>query len=171
MMIALLALLFCASSTVQAADYDFSHPSNCTAWSANCRILTDLTYGNGKNGSYTSDSAICANSSSATAAQPLCQNKVTCYATFMNFGAFNAVINAAGNTTTSSTTAGTVPTATSSSGPKPSGVYSVGSIDMTAQLLKMYDTSKCSAAAAQAVTSAVAVAIVATVLSVMSFAL
>jgi len=122
-------------------------------------------------------------------AEDLCNYKVTCLATFMNLGgsSTNAMINAAAPSA-SATSAAAAPTSaapsaapsasatsTAAAGPQPTGpVYTVGSVNLTSQLLAMYDTSKCakgSAAAAKIVTSAAAAAIVASILSVMSYAL
>ncbi|GJJ69592.1 hypothetical protein EMPS_01939 [Entomortierella parvispora] len=188
LMMAILAVFVCVSSTVQAADlYSPGNPLNCTAWTQNCQTLSDSIYGNGKNASYTSISATCTNETTLSGAMDLCNDKVTCLATFMLMS--NAVVmaaepsasaaptaasSAAAATTSGASSSAPAATGTTPSGPAPTGpVYSVGSVNLTSQLLAMYDTSKCgkSAAAAKMVTSAAAAALVASVITLMTYAL
>ncbi|KAG0365407.1 hypothetical protein BC939DRAFT_446568 [Gamsiella multidivaricata] len=168
MMIAIFGLFLCLTSTVAAADlYNPGKPLNCTTWADNCKALTLATYGNGKNETYTGPSSQC-NVTNLSGAQPLCGENVICLATFL--------IKAGTVTTTTTTAATPAPTGTNSTSggnttvttPGPSSMYTVGSVDMTSQLLSMYDTLKCSAAFVQAATSVTALLIVASIVSLMS---
>ncbi|KAI1314667.1 hypothetical protein EDD11_001879 [Mortierella claussenii] len=181
MMMAILAVFLCLSSTVAAADlYNPGNPFNCTAWANNCQALGTVTYGGGKNTTYTGYAAQC-NVTNLSGAQPLCNTKVICSATFLvskgpapissSLPATTAtttttVVGGNGNGTTATTTAGAVVPTTNPI----STQYTVGNVDMTAQLMAMYDTSKCpkSAAMAKAATSVVVMVAIGTIVSFMS---
>ncbi|KAF8941082.1 hypothetical protein EDD21DRAFT_349532 [Dissophora ornata] len=188
MMMAVLALFLCLSSTVAAADlYSPGNPLNCTAWIANCQTLTTSVYGGGKNSSYTGPSAQC-NVTNLSSAQPLCGENVICLATFLvqtdnsTVSATTTAATIAGTTTTvsattsasassaTSATSATAAATTTTSSSSLSSVYTVVSVDLTSQLLALYDTSKCgtSAAVAQAATSLGALVAVASIVSFMS---
>ncbi|KAF9347912.1 hypothetical protein BGX26_000650 [Mortierella sp. AD094] len=168
MMMAILALFLCMTSTVTAANlYAPGSPFNCTAFANNCQTLTTSLYG-GKNSSYQGPSTQCSNSSNLPAVQSLCNEKVLCLATFL-------VQSNASTTTTTTTTAAAVPTGNGTTNgtvaptrPIASDLYTFTSVDVTSQLLDLYDTSKCSAAIAQVATSFGALAVIATVVSMVS---
>ncbi|KAG0301624.1 hypothetical protein BGZ98_008186 [Dissophora globulifera] len=177
-MMAILALFLCLSSTVVAADlYDPGQPLNCTQFTSNCKALSLATYGGGKNASYSGPSAQC-NVTNLSSAQPLCGEKVICLATFLIKAGNSSVpvvplptstVAAPGANGTATTTNAPASTPTSSG---PSSPYTVGSVDLTAQLLAMYDTSKCaSGALANVATSASAMVVIVSIVSVMSYLL
>ncbi|KAF9930389.1 hypothetical protein FBU30_000520 [Linnemannia zychae] len=160
LIVAVLALFICLSSTAQAA-FEPGNPFNCTAFQKNCRSVADTTYGGGKNTSYSGVSARCnvtniSNGMCTTPEQednfqcettevnidtkPLCGLNVVCTATFL-------IQAAAPNTTVNSSS--------------PNGIYTVGAEDLTTQLLSQYDTSKCPKSAANAKTATTIVAMLA----------
>ncbi|KAF9101987.1 hypothetical protein BGX27_011236 [Mortierella sp. AM989] len=155
MMMAILALFLCLSSTVAAADlYNPGSPVNCTTWGTNCDALVTSIFKN--NNTFSSSSKQC-NVTNLSGAQPLCNVKVICLATFLVPGN-TTILPPAGNGTNS--TAGTKPIS--------SGI-TVATEDMTSKLLAMYDTSKCSSASiAQIATSVSALVILATIISLLS---
>ncbi|KAF9363274.1 hypothetical protein BGX34_004525 [Mortierella sp. NVP85] len=164
MMMAIFAMFFCLSSTVAAADLYTpggpGTPVNCTTWADHCKALTVATYGEGKNSSYTGASPRC-NVTNISAAQPLCGVNVACVATFLIRTDGSTAPPAAGNGTTggNSTTGG--------NGTISTGGYKVASVDMTSELLAMYDAKKCSNAV-RAVVSFGALVIVASITTLFS---
>ncbi|KAF9377040.1 hypothetical protein CPB97_010453 [Podila verticillata] len=157
MLVAILALFLCLSSTV-AALYSPGNPVNCTAVEANCKTLADSTY-LGKNTSYSGPSSQC-NVTNLSAAKPLCGTNVLCLATFLTQGPSLPAPAPTGNSTNTNTTTSNMPT----------GMYVPTVVDMTDAFIALYDSSKCgkNAAVAQAATSVGAMLVVATIVSVLS---
>lgn len=87
-------------------------------------------------------------------AQPLCGQNVLCMATFLVSGGSTPT---PGNSTNGTTTSNTT-----------TSMYSVGSVDLTKQLLEQYDISKCSAAVIQAAASVGALLLVASMTTLFS---
>ncbi|KAF9193813.1 hypothetical protein BGZ51_002136 [Haplosporangium sp. Z 767] len=177
MMMAILALFLCLSSTVAAADlFNPGQPLNCTAFAANCRALTQETFGHGKNSSYNGVSTQC-NVTNLTAAKPLCGKNVICLATFLvkrspsDPGSVSTTTTALPSGIETTTTSATNPTTTSAGAPAPTSTlqYTIGFEDLTDKLLAMYDISKCgNAATAMAATSLGALIAVASIVSFMT---
>ncbi|KAF9108839.1 hypothetical protein BGX29_005750 [Mortierella sp. GBA35] len=180
MLMALVALFLCLSSTVMAAELlEPGNPFNCTIFKTNCKNLGDLTFGNGKNSSYQGIQARC-NVTNLSDAKNLCGQNVICTATFLLQVGANPnppAGSTATTTTTTTTTAGATPTNGTAPPPssttKPStsnGMYTIGSADLTAQLVGQYNTEKCgkNAANAKVATSLAAMIVIASVISFMS---
>ncbi|KAG0215653.1 hypothetical protein BGX28_008899 [Mortierella sp. GBA30] len=169
-MIAIIALILCLSSTVATADLiNPGKPFNCTDFAVHCKELTMTTYGNGKNASYSGPSTQC--NTTLPAAQPLCGEKVLCLATFLVKSDGTPPPTVPLPIGNSNTTAVATPTSAAAAAAPTSGagVYSIATVDMTSQILGMYDTSKCAnAAVAKAATSIGALVIIASVVSFMS---
>ncbi|KAH7058243.1 hypothetical protein BKA57DRAFT_448856 [Linnemannia elongata] len=178
MIMAFLALFVCLSSTVMAAELiDPGNPFNCTSVQATCKTLGASLYGNGKNATFSGANAQC-NSSNISNAKPLCGINVVCTATFLT----QVDTPAPGTPSSSSSSAVVAPTATASANgttpttaPKPATggsnfVYSFVTVDLTPQLLTMYNQDHCpkSAANAKMATSVVAMIAVASVVSFVS---
>ncbi|KAG0003241.1 hypothetical protein BGZ79_001337 [Entomortierella chlamydospora] len=168
MMMAILALFLCMTSTVAADLYSPGNPFNCTAFASNCQALTTSLYA-GKNSTYQGPSYQCTNSSNLAAVQTLCAEKVLCLATFL----VETDVNSTVTPTTTTSAAAATPTGNSTTNSTTSAIslalqYSFTSVDVTSQLLAMYDTSKCSAAVVQVATSFGALAVIATVVSMVS---
>ncbi|KAG0245321.1 hypothetical protein BGX31_007519 [Mortierella sp. GBA43] len=150
-MLALLAMFLCLSSTVAAADlFAPGKPVNCTSWADHCKALTNDAYA-GKNISYSGPSSQC-NTTNLAAAQPLCGTNVLCMATFLISLPSTGNTTTGGNSTTNST----------------GSMYTVGSVDMTSQLLAQYDANRCSGAMMQAAVSFGAMMLVASMTTLFS---
>ncbi|KAK3822086.1 MAG: hypothetical protein JOS17DRAFT_754834 [Linnemannia elongata] len=177
MIMAFLALFVCLSSTVMAAELiDPSNPFNCTSIQTTCRALGVEVYGNGKNATFQGANALC-NSTNISNAKPLCGINVVCTATFLVQvaapvpGTPSSSSSAISAPTATATTNGTAPSPT----PKPAtggsnGIYTIGSADLTSQLLAKYNQDHCpkSAANAKMATSVVAMVAVASIVSFVS---
>ncbi|KAF9561204.1 hypothetical protein EC968_005831 [Mortierella alpina] len=169
-LLAMLAFVLSLASTVAAADLiDPGKPLNCTAFIANCKKLVIDTHG--KNATYSSPSSQC-NVTNLSAAKPLCGKNVICLAVFEYKG--NATVPAPVTPTSAAvaTPSGNATAAPTGAAPAPvaiPGALGFVTVDMTEQILAMYDTSKCgNAAVAKAATSIGALLIIASVVSFMS---
>ncbi|KAF8970247.1 hypothetical protein BGZ46_010554 [Entomortierella lignicola] len=171
MMMAILALFLCLTSTVTASSlYSPGKPLNCTAFADNCNTLAMSLYS--KNASFNGPSAQC-NVTNLSAAQPLCNEKVICLATFLvmtnstNLAVANSSSSVAAATTTSaagvSTTSSAAPATPTNGTSSIPNVYTVTSQDLTSQLIALYDTTKCGSGAVATTVSAFV--IIATVIS------
>ncbi|KAI8363604.1 hypothetical protein B0O80DRAFT_421318 [Mortierella sp. GBAus27b] len=180
-MLALLAMFLCLSSTVAAADlFAPGKPVNCTSWADHCKALTNDAYAGKKYVfmiaiapstdlkeetqdaqspldppwlciSYSGPSSQC-NTTNLAAAQPLCGTNVLCMATFLISLPSTGNTTTGGNSTTNST----------------GSMYTVGSVDMTSQLLAQYDANRCSGAMMQAAVSFGAMMLVASMTTLFS---
>ncbi|KAF9133287.1 hypothetical protein BGW39_010104 [Mortierella sp. 14UC] len=172
MIMAFLALFVCMSSTVMAAGtVDPGTPFNCTTLKTTCKTIADASYA--KNASYSGTIAQC-NVTNLSNAKPLCGMNVICTATFLiEVPGSNPpvvptpTIATPAATATTNGTAPVVPTKPATA----NGMITVGTVDMTPQLLEQYDTSKCPSSAAtsvKAASSVVAMVVVASVAVFMS---
>ncbi|KAF9904990.1 hypothetical protein EC991_002172 [Linnemannia zychae] len=180
MIMAFLALFVCMSSTVMAAGtVDPGNPFNCATLKATCKTIADASYA--KNASYSGMQAQCnvTNLSNASphiprnnpqTAKPLCGVNVICTATFLievsgtNPPAVPTTTSAAPATPTNGTTPAVPPKPAA-----PNGMYTLGTVDLTPQVLEQYDTSKCPTSAASHVKAASSVAAMVVVASVVAF--
>ncbi|CAO3575105.1 unnamed protein product [Mortierella alpina] len=166
--LAMLAFVLSLASTVAAADLiDPGKPLNCTAFIANCKKLVSDTHG--KNATFSSSSSQC-NVTNLSAAKPLCGKNVICLAIFETKGTVPAPVTP--TSAAAATPSGNATAAPTGVAPAPvaiPGALGFVTIDMTDQILAMYDTSKCgNAAVAKAATSIGALLIIASVVSFMS---
>ncbi|KAG0276672.1 hypothetical protein BGZ95_007206 [Linnemannia exigua] len=172
MIMAFLALFVCMSSAVMAAGtLDPGQPLNCTILKETCKSLADASYG--KNASYSGINARC-NVTNLSNAKPLCGVNVVCTATFLFEVSTNPnpipvpTVTTAAPAATPSTN-GTAPAPVPTTKP-PNGMYTIGAVDMTPQLLEQYDQGKCptSAANAKVASSVLAMMVIASIASFMS---
>ncbi|KAF9968616.1 hypothetical protein BGZ70_001352 [Mortierella alpina] len=166
-LLAMLAFVLSLASTVAAADLiDPGKPLNCTAFIANCKKLVIDTHGK------TSSPSSQCNVTNLSAAKPLCGKNVICLAIFESKGNSTVPAPVTPTSAAAATPSGNATAAPTGAAPAPvaiPGALGFVTIDMTEQILALYDTSKCgNAAVAKAATSIGALLIIASVVSFMS---